>query len=138
MFGSTTLTRKSIDSALRDTEIVKAIPAKELHRLASLGTEIHVSEDTEIVRQDTVGREVLFIVEGTLAVDRDGHKVAELGPGHFVGELSLITGFMRNATVTATADSRLYAFNRREFSTLLDDCPRLSHHILTTAMARAA
>ncbi len=78
----------------------------------------------------------MIIVEGTASVRRDGRVIATLGAGDFFGELAVIAGVPRTATVTADTDMTVQALNRREFSSLLDGSPKLAKKILVGAVKR--
>jgi hypothetical protein len=84
----------------------------------------------------TTGREFLIIVDGTATVRRQGRVVATLGTGDFVGELSMLAGVPRTATVTADTDLTVEALNRREFASLLDQNPRLARKVMVGAIRR--
>ena len=69
---------------------------------------------------------------------RDGHVVAELGPGEFFGEIALLGDPHRTATVVATSDVDLTVLARREFRTMLSRFPEIASTILATASRRLA
>lgn len=126
----------SIPTPLAASELGQAIPAEELRVLATLGTEIRFAEGRVAMTEDAVGRECMLVIDGSFAVERLGTRVAELGAGEFVGEVALLTGEPRNATVTALEDSTTHAFSRREFSSLLGRCPTIAARVNGTAKQR--
>lgn len=67
---------------------------------------------------------------------RNGRKVATLGPGDFFGELAVLAGVPRTATVIAETDMVVEAMNRAEFSSLLDESPAMAKKILMGAVRR--
>ena len=75
-------------------------------------------------------------IEGQASVRRDGRLVATLGPGEFFGEMSLIAGAPRSATVTAETDMLIETLNRREFSSMLGKNPSLARKVLVGAVKR--
>ncbi len=75
-------------------------------RIAAASHEKLFTADEEIVRQGDAGQELFVIVEGEVSVQVDGEEVARLGPGGFFGEMSLLTGEPRAATVRAIRDVR--------------------------------
>jgi CRP-like cAMP-binding protein len=125
-----------IPTPLFDSELAQAVPARELQVLQSMGTSIRIAAGRTAMVEDAVGRECLVVVDGSFAVERNGEQIAELGAGDFMGEIALLTDQPRNATVTATEDSTVYAFSRREFTSLLRECPAISAHVLETADQR--
>ena len=62
--------------------------------------------------------------------------MATLGAGDFLGEMSLIAGTPRSATVTAEADMVVEILNRREFSSLLDQSPTVARKVMVGAVKR--
>ena len=77
-----------------------------------------------------------IISAGTAKVEIDGQTVAHLGPGDFLGELAVISGTPRTATVTATSTMIVEVLNRREFMSLLDESASLGRKILVGAVKR--
>ena len=69
----------------------------------------------EIIRQGDPGDRFYLVEEGVVAVSIDGGHVTDLGPGEFFGEIALLRGAPRNATVTASGPVRLLALERVEF-----------------------
>lgn len=78
-------------------------------RVAGMSTERLFTAGEEIVRQGDAGQELFVLVKGSVAVQVDGQEVARLGPGGFFGEMSLLTGEPRSATVVAVDDVRAIA-----------------------------
>lgn len=116
--------------------IFSELSKKELKAIERLMSTISVREGRVLTTQGKPGREFLIIEDGTARVEIDGRTVAHLGPGDFVGELSLITGEPRSATVTATSEMNIRVLNRREFNSLLDESPQVSRKIMVSAVKR--
>ena len=68
-----------------------------------------------IIREGDVGVELFLISDGEVQVQREGHEVARLGAGEFFGELALMTGNPRNATVTAAQPVDTYVLGKHDF-----------------------
>jgi CRP-like cAMP-binding protein len=62
---------------------------------------------TALVQQGTPGDEVFLLLDGVLAVEVDGTRVAEVGPGAVVGERALLEGGLRTATLVAVTPIRV-------------------------------
>lgn len=129
----------------RDTQKIndlKAIPLfsdlskKDLQKLAALTTKLSVAAGRRLAKQGDIGREAMIIRSGTASVISDGVKIAELGPGDFFGEMSLITDLPRNADVEAITDMELVVMSSSEFSSALDANPKLATAILKTVVNR--
>jgi len=121
---------------LRSVPLFSSCSAKELQRIAKAGTELTVKGGTTIIDQGDTGREAFVVVTGSLTVKRNGKKVATLGPGSMVGELSLLDHGPRTATVVTDGDSDLFVIDQRSFAAVLDTVPTLSHKLLATLAGR--
>ena len=126
----------SVPTSLRTSQLADRLPSSELQLLGQLGTELAIQPGRRLIREETVGRECLLLLDGALEVTRTGSQVGAIKPGEFVGELALLTGQPRNATVDAEAESLILAFNRREFASMMDTCPRAAARLLRSASKR--
>lgn len=126
-----------VPESLLKSRLAPLIPAEELRTLHRRGTAVRMATGREAMVENRVGRECMVVVEGSFKVERDGKWIADLLPGDFMGEIALLKNRTRNATVTATQDSVVYAFNPREFSSLLRECPALDAYVRSAAEDRA-
>ena len=78
------------------------------------------------------GHEAYVIVDGEAVVRRNGRDVTTFGPGDHFGELALLDGGPRTATVVASTPVRLLVLGQREFSGALDEVPGLAHKLMAT------
>ncbi|MDW3217316.1 MAG: cyclic nucleotide-binding domain-containing protein [Acidimicrobiales bacterium] len=121
---------------LADIELFSELSKKELRKVASFMTPITVKAGRDLTIQGQPGREFMIIAEGEATVRRNGRVLARYQPGDFFGELAVIAGVPRTATVTADTDMVVEALNRREFSSMLDESPKLAKKILVGAVKR--
>ena len=121
---------------LRNVSLFASCSTKDLQRIAKAGDEISMAAGTLIVDQGQTGREAFIVLKGTVIVKRNGRKVASLGEGTVVGELSLLDHGPRTATVTCETDCTLLLITQRHFSSVLDDVPALSHKLLASLAGR--
>jgi MFS family permease len=91
------------------------LPAQTLERLASRLEPVPVPAGREVFRQGDQGDRFYVVDSGLLAVSVDGAPQARLGPGDCFGEIALLRDVPRTASVTATADTKLFALERDEF-----------------------
>jgi len=108
----------------------------ELTELSRFGTPIEIAAGTTLTVEGTSGRQALVMVDGTASVLRDGEKVATISSGELIGEIALLSGEPRTATVVADTDATVYALSPRDFTSLLARCPRLAQRVTNTAMRR--
>lgn len=116
---------------LASVPLFAACSRKDLQRIAKASDETSIPEGREFVRQGETGREAFVIVEGQARVERNGKKVATLGPGACIGELSLLDKGPRTASVRAETPMTVLVLGPREFSSVIDEVPGLSHKLLT-------
>ncbi len=121
---------------LRHVPLFAACSTKELERIARAGDEIIMPAGSPIVDQGQIGKEAFVILRGAVTVRRNGKKVATLGPGSIVGELSLLDHGPRTATVTCDCDCTLLLISQRHFLAVLDDVPTIGHKLLTSLAGR--
>ena len=121
---------------LKKVALFSACNTKELQRIARSGTEIKVPEGYKLTDQGQLGNQAFVVMEGTVTVKRNGKKVAQLGPGTMVGELSLLDHGPRTATVTTDGDATVFVIDQRSFMAVLDDVPALSHKLLAALAGR--
>jgi small-conductance mechanosensitive channel len=106
-------------------DLFAPLPESELAGLSSTLRRHALPAGTAAVRQDEPGDSLFIIAEGTMVVsDRTG-IIARLGPGEVFGEMSLLTGEPRSATVTAAIDSVLYELGKADLAPVLE-----AHHDL--------
>jgi CRP-like cAMP-binding protein len=94
--------------------------AKDLQTLAGITTELSVRAGRVLCREGEMGHEFFVIVDGEASVDLNGKTVDTVGPGGFFGEMALLDGGARVATVTAATEMDLLVLSRKEFLALLD------------------
>jgi len=121
---------------LRDAPVFQAIPAAELTALAGEVEVIHVNAGGTLAKQGDAADGVYLLVSGRLrafAQQPDGGEVAvgEIAAGELVGEMSLLTEAVRNATVRAVRDSQLFFVKSATFNRIIHTQPEA-----TLAIAR--
>jgi CRP-like cAMP-binding protein len=87
---------------LAGLELFADASAAELSELQDSLERVEVDADDALVREGEPGDCFLLVVQGEATVTRDGLPVGRVGPGSIVGELALLRGGLRTATVTAT------------------------------------
>jgi CRP-like cAMP-binding protein len=121
---------------LQGVELFKGCSAAELGRISSLTTEYLAVEGEVLTKRGDPGLEAFVIVEGKATASRKGKTIARLGPGSLFGELALLDGERRTATVTAETEMRLLVLSRREFSSVLSTAPSVARKIICELGAR--
>jgi CRP/FNR family cyclic AMP-dependent transcriptional regulator len=128
--------KKAYVDQLKSVPLFAACTRKELELIARSGDEIKMTAGTVIVDQGQTGHEAFVIVDGTVAVKRRGRKIATLGPGAIVGELSLLDHGPRTARADCETDCTLFVISQRHFLAVLDEVPALAHKLLAALAGR--
>src|SRR5215470_14520286 len=109
---------------------------RDLSRISRLMREAEVPAGKRLASLGETGREMYVIVDGrALVTTRQGHQV-HIGPGDYFGEMSLIDGEPRSATVEATTPMRLLILGYREFWQLLDESLPIVRKVVQTLSKR--
>ena len=124
------MAKSGVDDLLRGVPLFSHCSNKELIELSSLATTLRMPAGKVVVRQGEPGKEFIVIVEGKATVSIDDQTVATLGPGDFFGEIALLDGGPRTATVTADTDLVAEVMSHQEFAVLLMDVPEVTRGIL--------
>lgn len=122
----------------RKTALTSQFNDFEIGQLVKFGTLVSLTAGSTLALEGAFGREVVVIVKGTAAVTRDGEHVATVGAGEIVGELAVLSGERRNATVVADTAVDAYVLTNQEFRSVLSNCPRLESRVAETAAKRLA
>jgi len=124
------------------TDTLRAIPMFEgmsdrsIEAIDGLATPIVFQPGEMLVREGEPGDSFLIIVSGSASVTRGDATLRTLGPGDFLGEISLLDGGPRTATVTATAEIQGLIIDRAGFRRLMDDFPVVRLDIVTALTQR--
>ncbi|MGH8935820.1 MAG: Crp/Fnr family transcriptional regulator [Acidimicrobiia bacterium] len=110
---------------LKTVPLFSGLSLKQLNELARNVEEVPVPRGTMLAREGQAGNEFFVVLEGKAAVRRRGRRIATLGEGDYFGEMSILDGAPRSATVAAETDGVVLVIRRREFSALLDSVPGL-------------
>jgi CRP/FNR family transcriptional regulator, cyclic AMP receptor protein len=121
---------------LQDVALFSGCSKTELSKIASLTTEHSVEPGSILTKQGDIGKEFFVVVEGTATATRKGKKLAQLGPGSFFGELALLDGGERTATVVADTPMQLLVLSQREFANLCFAAPSVARKIISELGSR--
>jgi len=130
--------------SLRPIPLFASCPAEALSEIASSLEPVEVARGSIIFRKGDPGDDMYIISTGVVRIvshSRAQEVIAEPGPGDFFGEMALITGHPRSATVLAQTDTRLFQLKKDRFDRMVRQYPPLSvglARVLSQRIARAA
>lgn len=128
-------------SFLRNVPIFAELEDKDLQKIVHLGTRQKYKKGNIVVLEQESGAALFVIISGKVKVvrmDEDGREVilSMFGPGEFFGEMSLLDGMARSASVVATVKSELFMIHRRDFLELLHEYPSVAISLLAELAMR--
>lgn len=123
--------------ALRKMPFFSKVGTRALQKVIRVATEFDVPAGHVLVQPNTGGSGMYIIEEGTVVVELPRRRL-ELGPGEWVGELSLLTDRARSARVRAKTPVVALAIGREAFKDLLEEEPKLAMALLEVLAERLA
>lgn len=112
-------------------ELIRSIPLfagctpDEIHEVAAIADEIDLREGKQLAKENTEGHEFVVIIEGTAAVSHGPEVVNRMGPGDWFGEVALLNGGPRTATVVATSPLHALVIEGHRFTQLMEHAPHI-------------
>jgi CRP/FNR family transcriptional regulator, cyclic AMP receptor protein len=104
--------------------------------VAEACTEISVDAGTTLVKEGDFGHGAFAITTGSAKVVQDGDVLRTLGPGDMFGEIAVLSGGRRTATVVATTDMTLVTLLNRELWRIERECPEIADALRATIAER--
>jgi CRP/FNR family transcriptional regulator, cyclic AMP receptor protein len=123
-------------------QLIKSVPLferctkREIAALAGVADELEMPAGAELTREGAPGREFIVLAEGVATVTRNGRTLNRLGAGDFLGEIALLSGGPRTATVTTTEPSVILVLTDRAFARVADGMPSVRGRLLEALSER--
>lgn len=125
-----------LDELLANVDLFSGLSGRQRRKLADAGREVEYDQGHSVTEEDKGALAFHLILEGEVDVTQGGKKLRTLGPGDYFGEISMIDGRWRSATVTATSPLRTFAIYHDIFDTLLGKDAEIGRQLLRTLCAR--
>ena len=109
---------------------------RQLQRLAPHLEEVRVPSGEQVVTEGAPGYHAFVLAEGLAHASIEGRRIATIQPGSFFGEVALLDGEPRSATVTTALPSRLLIFDRRAFDVLMRTAPAVAQRVMRDMATR--
>ena len=129
-------TKTAVVEALERVPLLSGLSKKDRGRLASSMKEATYPAGKEIVVEGRAGIGFFVITGGSAAVSIGGEVVRMLGPGDYFGEMALIDGGKRSATVRADSDLEVLTMSSWTFKSFVQDHPAVAWALLGTMAER--
>ena len=128
--------KQSAVELLAGVDLFKGLSKKELRAIADMAKEMHFSPGQRVVTEGEEGGRFHMILDGKAKVTVAGRTRNVLGPGAYFGEVSLIDGGPRSATVAAETPLRTLALAAWNFRPLMKELPGIAPKILVEMCRR--
>jgi len=122
---------------LADVPLFAGVPARHVRRIASLGSVTTFGPKAPIVTAGDPGEAFYVVLSGRATVRRGrGRSTIQIGPGAYFGEMALLDGASRSATVVAETETVCLLLDRKPFTRILRDEPAVVLALLRTLAGR--
>jgi len=128
--------KKAQLTSLKNVPLFSACTNKELEKVVNAADETTMTAGTLVVDQGDMGREAYVILDGDITIKRNNRKIAALGAGDVVGELSLLDHGPRTASAVCATDCTLLVIDQRRFVSVLEEVPSIAFKLLGTLASR--
>ena len=112
-------------------ELIRSLPLfagctpSEVAEVAAIADEIDLSAGRTLATEHADGQEFVVIIDGNATVTQGDQVINSMGAGDFFGEIALITGEPRTASVVATTSVHALVIEGHAFRRLLEDAPSI-------------
>jgi CRP/FNR family cyclic AMP-dependent transcriptional regulator len=121
---------------LQRVPIFSELTPRQLRRILKVTEEYLYMDGTTIVTEGARNEQLFVILDGSVRVVRGGRAVARMSAGDFFGEISLLDGGPRTATVVAEGPVRCLVLLRKEFQEILGEMPPVAAKTLRSLASR--
>ena len=121
---------------ISSVDLFQGLSKRELQRLLSMAKEMSFDDGATVVSEGDEDGRFYLLLEGSAKIVKGKRTLATLGPGDYFGEISLIDGEPRSATVVTTSPVRALTLARWNFRPLLDEQPALTRKLLVEMCRR--
>lgn len=113
-----------------------ACSKKDLARIVKVANEATFNAGHLLVEQGQPGSEAYIILKGMATVKRGDKKIANVGAGSIIGELSLLDNGPRTASVLCDTEVDVLIIGKHNFHNIMRDLPSLREKLLVSLALR--
>jgi CRP-like cAMP-binding protein len=121
---------------LRNVPLFQGLDNKELQSIASSMRERTFKAGETVVQEGSSGAGFFVVENGQAEVTVGGNPRGTLGAGDHFGEIALLTGSDRTATIVATSDLHCYGLTPWDFKPLVESNPEIAWKLLQSMAER--
>ena len=129
-------TKEARIAALRGVPLLSSLSRQDLSRILELGREQEFRKGAVITKAGNQARDFYLILEGRTRLTVPGRRSATLGPGDYFGEMSVLDGEPRSATIEALTHVLALRIGRTHFLAMLDEFGSVGRKMLVEMSKR--
>jgi CRP-like cAMP-binding protein len=122
--------KRELAELLEDVGLFSRCTTRQRRTVARHAQIAELPAGTDLVREGEPGDALFVILDGEAVVRREGTELNRVGPGAYFGELAVLDGEPRSATVTAETDVKVAVVGIRMFRTLIREFSDLAEQLL--------
>ncbi len=115
---------------LKSIDLFRALPAEELAQIAEIAEEQEFVAGDPVFAEGEPGDALYLVVEGQVRVHKSQKQIALLGVRDVVGEMAVLDGESRSASVSVMTDSALLKIGRDDFRDILTERPEIAMGVI--------
>lgn len=124
------------EARIAEVDLFSGLSRSQVKRLAAAAKEVSHPAGKAVSTEGLGGLAFHYILEGTATVSKEGRELRTLAPGDYFGEISMIDGRPRSATVTVVEPMKVLAIPHQDFEGVIDQDPAFARQLLKTLCAR--
>ena len=121
---------------LKSIDLFRALPSEELAQIAEIAEEQAFVAGDPVFAEGEPGDALYLVVEGAVRVHRGDKQLAQLGVRDVVGEMAVLDGEPRSASVTVVKDAALLKIGRDDFRDILSERPEIAMGVMKVLTRR--
>jgi CRP-like cAMP-binding protein len=122
--------KRELTELLEDVKLFSRCTTRQRRAIARHAQIAELPAGVDLVKEGEPGDALFIILEGDAIVHRDGEELNRVGPGAYFGELAILDGEPRSATVVAETNVKVAVIGIRMFRTLLREFSDLAEQLL--------
>ena len=122
--------KKELSEMLADVGLFSRCTSRQRRAIARHAQIAELPAGVDLIKEGEPGDAMFVIVEGNAIITKDGVELTRVGPGAYFGELAILDGEPRSATVVAQTDVKVAVIGIRMFRTLLREYSDLAEQLM--------
>ena len=122
--------KKELSEMLADVGLFSRCTSRQRRAIARHAQIAELPAGVDLIKEGEPGDAMFVIVEGNAIITKDGVELTRVGPGAYFGELAILDGEPRSATVVADTDVKVAVIGIRMFRTLLREYSDLAEQLM--------